>query len=153
MRSIYDNVAWVFALFTSAAIASLTGTTAVTSAAIDTKGYNTAMLIGHADAATNSPSAATVAYTLTESDASGSGFVAANDNTGTALGFTLTNTSAATDNACRIEGLGDLNRKRYLKVVMTPAFTGGSSPASSAFAVIVLGRGYNDPVNTAVSNT
>ena len=153
MRSIYDAVAYVAALFTGAAVANLSGTTAVTSAAIDTKGYNTAMLVGHADTAANSPSTATVAYTITESDASGSGFVAANDNTGVALGFTLTNTAAVADGSCRIEGLGDLNRKRYLKVVMTPAFTGGSSPTTNAIAYILLGRAYSEPVNTGVSNT
>ena len=153
MRSVYDAIAYVVALFSSAAVAALSGTTAQTSAYIDTKGYNSAMLVGHADAATGSPSAATAAFTLTESDASGSGFAAANDNTGTQIGFTLTNTSAAADGAARIEGLGDLNRKRYLKVVITPAFTGGTSPATNAIAYILLGRAYELPANTAVSNT
>lgn len=153
MRSVYDAIAFVTALFTNASVANLTGTTAVTSAFIDTKGYNSAVLRGHADKTSSNPSAATVAYTLLECATSGGSYTAANDNTGTQIGFTLAVNAAAADGLARIEGLNGLNRKRYLEVVMTPAYTGGTSPAINAWAEIALGRAYELPDNTAVSNT
>lgn len=131
---------------------SISGSSAVTGTYFDTKGFNTAMLRANAQAATGSPSAASVAFTLTECATSGGSYTAANDNTGTQIGGTATVTSAAADVLARIEGLG-LNRKRYLKVVATPSFTGGSSPASLIFAEIIAARAFNAPVQTTVSNT
>ena len=75
------------------------------------------------------------------------------DNTGTVIGFTLNCLSAAAENLARIEGLL-LNRKQYLRAVITPAFTGGSSPAILGFAEIVLGGPATQlPTDTAASNT
>lgn len=153
MRSLYDNVAFSSALVSTVGINSLTGSTALTSAAIDTKGYNTAVLRVIAEAASGSPSAATVAATVTESDTSGGTYTAANDNTGTAIGFTLDVHAARAEGLARLEGLMTTNRKRFLKVVLTPAFTGGTTPAINAFSEVVLGRAFTVPTNTATSNT
>ena len=154
MRSVYDAIATVVALFTSRGSVNITDTTLYTSAAIDTKGYNSAMMVGHAGMDNGSCTTFPIAFLLQESDASGSGFAAANDNTGTQIGFTISPIAADVDGSARIEGLGDLNRKRYLKVTMQAgSITGGSSPASRSFCTIVLGRAYNLPANTGVSNT
>jgi hypothetical protein len=57
------------------------------------------------------------------------------------------------DLEARIEGL-NLNRKRYLRAVVTPTFTGGSSPAAPVIAEIVQGGPPQQlPVTTVVSNT
>ena len=151
MRSVYDAISFVAALFSSAAVTSLAGSTAVTSAYVDTKGYNSAVLVGHGDAAATNTTF-TAAYTLTECATSGGSYTAANDNTGTQIGFTLNLHTAAADNVARIEGL-NVNRLRYLKVTITPATTGGTSPTANALAYIALGRAYELPANTAVSNT
>ena len=55
--------------------------------------------------------------------------------TASASGVTL---SFSSEGNARIEGLG-LNRKRYLRAVVTPTFTGGSSPAAAVIAEIVAG--------------
>jgi hypothetical protein len=69
---------------------------------------------------------------------------------------TATNTSTAltvtTENLARIEGL-NLNRKRFLRAVVTPAFTGGSSPAILGYAQILMSNIQQLPPNAAVSNT
>ncbi len=51
-----------------------------------------------------------------------------------------TATRLTRQDAARIEGL-DLNRKRYLRAVATPAFTGGTSPGDRCDAEIVFGGG------------
>jgi len=131
---------------------SISGSSAVTGAYFDTKGFSTAMLRANAQAASGSPTTAAIAFTVTECATSGGTYTAANDNTGTQIGGTATVTSAAADVLARIEGLG-LQRKRFLKVVATPSFTGGTSPATLVFAEIIAARGFNQPTQTATSNT
>jgi hypothetical protein len=149
MDSVYDNLKVVGG--TSVAPQSISGSTAVDGSTVDTAGYASASLYAFGAAASGSPSAATLTVTLQESS-DNSTWTTATDNTGANIGFTLTVTSAAAENVARIEGLG-LNRKRYLRAVITPAFTGGTSPASIAYAHILLGAALEKPVDTAVSNT
>ena len=144
---------------TSVAIQSLTGSSAVNQDSVDTVqdgnvGGAEALLIHvRAEIASGAPSAATVAVALQESS-DNSTWAAANDNTGTAIGATLNVHSAAQDYYARVEGIG-LNRKRYLRLVYTPAFTGGTSPAILTYGELigVPGNGAVLPVRTAVSNT
>lgn len=147
MRSVYDNVTIVNSLKAQ----SFTGSSAVNGSGVDTLGHGSAVIKAHGAAASGSPTTATLTVKLQES-ADNSTFTDALDNTGTVIGFTLTNTSAAAENIARVEGLG-LNRKRYLRAVITPTFTGGSSPAILGYAEIVLGRSAQRPNNAAVSNT
>jgi hypothetical protein len=65
---------------------------------------------------------------------------------------TSTTLTVSAENLARIEGL-NLNRKRFLRAVVTPAFTGGSTPAILGFAQIVLGNDQQLAVNTTTSNT
>lgn len=48
-----------------------------------------------------------------------------------------------------------VNRRRYLRLVQTPSYTGGTSPATLTYAEIIgaPGNGTVFPVRTAVSNT
>ncbi len=147
--TIYDNVKLLGSV--SVAPQSISGSTAVDGSSINTTGYTTAAIHTYADAASGSPSAATLVVTLQESS-DNSTWSNALDNTGTVIGYTLTVTSAAAENVARIEGL-NLNRKTYLRAVITPSFTGGTSPASIAYASIVMGGAMELPVDSAVSNT
>lgn len=52
------------------------------------------------------------------------------------------------ENAARIEGL-NLNRHQYLRAVITPSFTGGTTPAIIGFAEIVQG---GPPQQLSVAN-
>jgi hypothetical protein len=167
----YDNVQVKPSTVSSVAINSLTGSSAVNGDSIDTVadsligGAESMMIHVRAEIASGSPAAASVAWALQESTASGSGFVAAVDNTGTAIGGTLNVLSAAQDGYARIEGINLYNtnasaapyggRKRYLRVVLTPSFTSGSSPAILTYAELIgaPGNGVPLPVRTAVSNT
>ena len=144
----YDDVK----VITSVKPQSITGSSAVNGASVDTLGSDNAKIHAYAVTTTSNPSVATLAVKLQES-ADNSTWTDALDNTSTVIGFTLDVHAADGFNAARIEGLG-LNRKRYLRVVATPSFTGGTSPAIVANAEIVFGGGTNPlPVNTNTSNT
>jgi hypothetical protein len=137
---------------------SLTGSSAVNGVSVDTQGYDNAKLHVYAAQASGTPTAASVVVTLQEStDGTGSGAGAwanALDNTGTVIGFTLSALqTAAAVNAARVEGL-NLNRKRFLRVVVTPSFTAGTSPAILAYGELLFGANAQQlPVTSAVSNT
>jgi hypothetical protein len=147
MHSIYDNVA----VQKSLAPQGDTGGSPVNGGVVDTLGFNTGMLAFESGAISGSPSAISIAVKLQESDASdGSGMADALDNTGTVIGGTVT--AANTELLARVEGLG-ANRKRYLRVVETTTFTGGTTPAVHIHANILLGRPGELPVNTNTSNT
>ena len=62
--------------------------------------------------------------------------------------------TVAVDSYARVEGIM-LNRKRYLRIVLTPTFTSGTSPASLMYAEFIgsPGSGQQLPVRTATSNT
>lgn len=151
MRSLYDAVLFVTCLFTNASVVSVQNGSDVTCAYVDTKGYNTAVLRGHGDAAASNTTF-TATFALLECATSGGSYTAANDNTGTQIGFTLNLHTAAADGLARIEGL-NINRMRYLEVEITAASTGGTTPTANVWAEIALGRAFERPVNTAVSNT
>jgi hypothetical protein len=131
---------------------SFTGSTPATGNKVDTIGGDNAAVYASGATASGSPATATLAVKVQESADGSTAWTDALDNTGTAIGFTLNCQAAAADNVARIEGL-NLNRKRYLRVVITPAFTGGSAPAILGFGQIILGNETPLPVNTNVSNT
>ncbi len=163
----YDDTLHQSITTSSVAIQSFTGSSAVDSDSVDTAQVFIAeslMVHVRAEIASGSPSAATLAWALQESS-DNSTWVAANDNTGTAIGATLNVHTTAQDSYARIEGINLQNtslsaapyggRRRYLRVVFTPAFTSGSSPAILAYAEFIgaPGSGQSLPVRTAVSNT
>lgn len=145
MHSLYDEVA----VEKSLAPQSDSGGSAVDGSAVDTMGYNTAMLTFEAGAISGSPSATSIAAKVQESADGSTNWADALDNTGTVIGGTLTASGVL---LARIEGLG-LERKRYLRAVETTTFTGGTSPAVLVHGNILLGRGFEKPANSGVSNT
>ncbi|HLY40476.1 MAG TPA: hypothetical protein VKR52_04640 [Terracidiphilus sp.] len=148
--NVYDNTLLVGGV--SLPPQSFSGSSAVDGSSVNTAGYDNAAIHAYGAETSGSPSAATLVVTLQESANGTSGWANALDNTGTVIGFTLNCESAAAENVARIEGL-NLNRKQYLRAVITPAFTGGSSPAILGFAEIVLGNAEQKPVDTSTSNT
>jgi hypothetical protein len=148
--NIYDDTKVIGS--TSLAAQSFTGSGAVNGSKVDTQGEETAAIYANGAQASGSPSAAALAVTLQESADGSTNWSNALDNTGTVIGFTLNCQAAAAEKIARIEGL-NLNRKRYLRAVITPAYTGGSSPAILGFAQIIMGNAQQLPVTTAVSNT
>jgi hypothetical protein len=161
----YDDVYTKQSTVSSVGILSLTGSSAQTGDSFDTSvGLESLMVRVRAEIASGSPSAASVAWALQESS-DNSTWAAAVDNTGTAIGATLNVLSAAQVSEARVEGIMLYNsnasaapyggRKRYLRIVLTPAFTGGTSPAILADAMFIgaPGTGMQLPVRTTVSNT
>lgn len=149
MRSLYDAVAVKTSIIQQAS----SGSTPINGAnSLDTLGFNTGVLRARGEASTGGASPFTIVVKLQESATGTGGWADALDNTGTVIGFTLTVTSVAAENLARIEGLGT-NHKRFLRVVATPAPTGGAGPASIVMAEILLGRAFTNAVNTATSNT
>jgi hypothetical protein len=166
----YDDTMHQSVTATSVAIQSLSGSSAVNQDSIDTaKVFPAESIMVHvrAEIAAGSPSAATAAWKLQESD-DNSTFVDAKDNTGTVIGATLNVHTTAQDSYARVEGINLQSvgsntepatnaggRKRYLRLVYTPAFTSGTSPTILTYGEFIgtPGSGQPLPVRTAVSNT
>jgi hypothetical protein len=152
----YDDVLQKSSTVSSVAIQSLTGSSAVNGDSVDVaQSFIAESLMVHvrAEIASGSPTAATVAWKGLESSDTAT-FADALDNTGTVIGATLNVKTVAQDSYARVEGIM-LNRKRYLRLVLTPAFTSGTSPAILAYGQLIgtPGSGQQFPVRTAVSNT
>jgi hypothetical protein len=164
----YDDVMHKSLTVTSVAIQSLTGSSEVDTASVDTAQVFPAesiMLHIRNEIASGTPDTATMTWALQESVDGSTDWEAALDNTGTTIGGVVNAHTVATDTYARVEGVNaavtdtDTNpsggRLRYLRVALTPAFTGGSSPAILAYAEFIgaPASGQQLPVRTAVSNT
>jgi hypothetical protein len=166
----YDDVQHKSITKTSVALQSLTGSSEVDSDTVDTAQAFIAesiMLHIRAEIASGSPSTSTLTWALQESndDGSADAYAAAADNSGTTIGGTVDVKTVAKDIYARVECINLRNnsasaapyggRKRYLRVALTPTFTGGSSPAILAYAELIgtPGNGAQRPVRTTVSNT
>lgn len=163
----YDDVYHANSTVSSVAIQNLNGAsaTAVNGTSLDTveAGLESLMVHVRAEIASGTPTTFSVGWALEESN-DDSTFAAAKDNTDTAIGGTLNVKTTAQDAYARVEGINLHNgasaapyggRKRYLRIALTPTYTGGTSPASLAYAefIGVLGSGAQLPVRTTVSNT
>lgn len=148
-NTIYDDVKLIGGMSLNQ---SFPASAAVNGSAVDTLGADNAAIYAHANLASGTPDAATLAVKLQESADGSTGWTDALDNEGTVIGFTLNSQAADAENEARIEGLG-LNRQRYLRAVVTPTFSGGTTPAIIASVHIVQGGKSPRPVNTTVSNT
>lgn len=133
MRSLRDSV------LSTRALDPVSASTAQTGIAIDTLGFNTAMVTVQNGAATGTPSSYTVDAKVQESDTSGGSYT---DVTGATITQITADSKSAT---IAVEGLGT-SRKRFLKVVVTPALTGGSTPKALIAATVQLGRAFVNPV-------
>jgi hypothetical protein len=154
MRDVYDNIA----VGGYTVLFSTTTSVVATGASVDTKGYNSAALrvyIGTVGAGLTVNNGSSLTAVLQESTDNVT-FTTATDNTGATIGFTGTQaTTSVVLAAARIEGL-NTNRQRYLRVQLTAKQGGTSGTVANAFtsaAVIELGRAYQRPVTTTVSNT
>jgi hypothetical protein len=151
----YDDVLVASSTVSSVAIQSLTGSSAVNGDSIDTAitfDADSIMVHVRTEIASGSPTAATVAWALQESS-DNSTWTAALDNTGTAIASTINSHTVANDVYARVEGIM-VNRKRYLRIVYTPTYTSGTSPATLTFAEYIGAPG-NGQVNQGrgTSNT
>jgi hypothetical protein len=149
--NVYDNVQVLGGCSIDPVANSTTGV-AVNGNKVDTLGGDNAALYARAAAASGTPTTFTVAYKVQESADGSTAWSDALDNTGVVIGFTVNCKTVAAENLARIEGLG-LNRKRYLRAVATPTFTGGSSPATVLVAEIIIGNTLQRATDTTASNT
>jgi uncharacterized protein YcfJ len=137
-----DNTGTVIG-FTLTGVISVTGTNAVGSNVLTAVSSVTGLYVGQAIAGTGIPAGAVITAIGTTTLTISANATSA--NTSTALTFSV-------EGEARIEGL-NLNRKPYLRAVITPSFTGGSSPAILGFAEIIMGGAAQLPTDSAVSNT
>lgn len=141
MRSVYDAIKF------SQAVSPTNATGTPTSNAIDTFGYNTAVFhveIGTYGPAGGTPTSVSVAAKVQECATSNGTYTDVSGATADAT--TGTNKSAQ----IRVEGLGT-SRLRYLKIAITPTFTGGTSPTVNLSCVAALGRGFKEPVDNSAT--
>ena len=133
MRSIFDAVKNIRAIDPIAASA------AQTSATIDTKGFNSGGVVVVNGVATGSPSSYTIDAKVQHCDTSGGSYT---DVAGASITQIIADSNIAT---IRLSGFGT-SLKRYIKIIVTPALTGGSSPKALIGATVQLGRAEREPV-------
>jgi hypothetical protein len=104
---------------------------------VDRQDENSCTLVCQCGDASGSPTAQTVDCKLQHSTATGSGF--ADVTNGAITQITADDTLAYVD--INMEGLN-----RYIRAVVTVAFTGGSTPAIPVSATIILGGGRDEPL-------
>lgn len=124
---------------------SHTGSTAVTTAAIDRLGFNSAIVTVNYAVSTSNPSVATL--TLSAVDG-------ADTSPATAVTFNATPTviNAKTTAGAQTYQIDLSGFNRYFKISMTPGFTGGTSPDIVAGVSVLLVDAAIDPASgTAVT--
>lgn len=136
MRSVYDGV-----LIAKGVDPIAQGASEKLSAAIDTFGYNSALIEVNTGAATGTPTSYSVAVKVQECATSGGTYADIS-------GATATLAADGKHAQIRVEGLGT-SRLRYLKISMTPSFVGGTSPAALIGGVAVLGRAFTEAVGNS----
>lgn len=136
MRSVYDGVK------SQVAVRPIAATGAQTSVAIDTMGYNSAMVVVENGAVTGAPTSYTVDAKVQHCATSGGSYV---DISGAAITQIVADAKSA---QIRLEGLGT-SINRYIKVVITPAFVGGTAPAALITGKVLLGRAFKVPVGNS----
>lgn len=134
MRSLFDAIRSIVSVRPVAS----TGATH-NGVAVDTLGYNSGMAVIEIGAATGAPTSLTVDAKVQESDTSGGTYT---DVSGAAI---TQQTAGSKSAQIRVEGLGT-SRKRFLRLVVTTAFVGGTSPTIPVVGTIQLGRAYKQPV-------
>ena len=128
MRSVYDAIKPVFSVRPVAVTAS------TNHSSVDTKGYNSAMVVLEVGAVSGTTPINTVKIqestdNSTFTDVSGATFTAV--------------TASNNSQVLRVEGLGT-SRARYLRAVSTVS---GTTPSFTMSVEFLLGRAYSEPVN------
>ena len=109
----------------------------ITGPAIDRQGFESCVLQLACGAATGSPTARTVDAKLTHSDTSGGTYTPVNSTAVTQL---------TADNVESSKDIDLIGLKRYLKVEVVVAFTGGTTPAIPVAVDVILGGAVETPV-------
>lgn len=138
MKSIYSNVKSKSAV---RPVALAAGSAA--GVAIDTLGFKNAMFVVENGVATGTPTSYTVAAKVQECDTSGGSYT---DVPGAAI---TTITADAKSAQIQVVGLDTTTRMRYLKLLITSAFVGGTSPAALVSGTCLLGEPENAPVTNS----
>jgi hypothetical protein len=117
--------------------ALISGSSAVNGVGVDKLGFDDAMAIIATGAAAGTPDSFSLAVKVQESADNSTGWA---DVTGATATITAVNTVA------RVKVPDMLNRKRYLRIVVTPTFVGGTSPSVGVSANFALSRKTDEPV-------
>ncbi len=167
MHSVYDNVSALGAvpgqtvpsvvapvLSAGSLCINATGSSEIDGSSVDSFGYTTIMALISVGAATGSPSSYSLAFAVQSSaDGSTSWSTLTNETQ------TVTNTSGplgtgvgvypirVSDSMPLAAQAGNSSINRYLRVIVTPTFVGGSSPAVPVCGLLVGSRFVFDPVN------
>lgn len=114
--------------------------------AVDTEGFDDMMVTVAIGATTGTPSTFTVAANVQESANGSTGWV---DIAGAAI---VTATAVDRTAELRVD-LRAVARLRFVRVVVTPTYVGGTAPTIQVAAVVLLGQAERGPVgNSATAN-
>ena len=135
MKTLYDAVK------PEISVRAQSASTSVNGSSVDTQGYNNAFVQCDVGAASGSPTAQSVTYKVQESS---------DNSTFTDISGAVTSAITANNKSAQINliGLG-LNIARYIRVVATISFTGGTTPAIPVASSVLLGRAFEEPVGNS----
>ena len=116
---------------------AISGSSAVNGVAVDKLGFDDALAVVSLGAESGSPDSFSFAAKVQES---------ANGSTGWADVANATATLTEENTVAKFKVPDMLNRLRYLRVVITPTFVNGSSPAVVSTGALLLGAKNVEPV-------
>lgn len=112
--------------------------------AIDVSGFQSAVLVANLGAATGTPTALSITYSLESSASSSSGWTEVTDLSGNAVELTTDQAGKAVELDVNLQWLPPGHA--YLRVNEVVTFTGGASPTVVTGVTLVLGGGQRLPV-------
>lgn len=138
----FENVLVKTSVVPSSAVAG-----AINGAAVDTEGFGDAVAIVTVGATTGTPTSFTVDGKVQESADGSTGWT-------DVTGAVITAVTVASKTAeIAIDTDKKALSKRYIRLVVTPAFVGGTAPTIGVAGVVVLGKPDRGPVsNSGVGN-
>ncbi len=136
MHSIIDNTLAAIGLVPQAA----SGTTEMDGPAFDTLKHKTVKAVVFTGASSGTPDSFAVVFKGQESADGSTGWT---DITGA----TKTITAVNTKEEFTLTNYAGVDNKRYLRVIATPAFVGGTSPKVQVAACLEAGNSLRDPQN------
>lgn len=135
----YDNTKASIGVAPQAA----SGTTAIEGAAVDTLVHKTLKAVCQVGATSGTPTSFTITFKVQQSADGSTGWV---DVTGASKVISAVGTLAE----IRATDYAGVDTLRYLRLVATPAFVGGSSPTAMVSGVFDAGNAIIDPQNEQV---
>lgn len=143
MLPFFTDIASYLKASMNAFSASLSASGTINGASVQLEGpgysYKSAMLVGYIDATSGSPSAVSTTFQVQQSATGTGNWSNYTDLAGNGL-ITITAASTLATQSVNLQGA-----KQFVRILVTNALTGGSSPTCPAVGMLILGGSSENP--------